>query len=220
MFLCTAGVSFSQDTSVGVGVNGSASGSTDGASAGADVGVDAGVSVGTDDDDTTGDDDSEDDDDAGTGGGTTGGATGGTGLDSNGDGTISEDEQAAAGNDDDDDDEDSPAGIEDCAVVDFSGTGMMDISDIAAISAATSVTVVRLTDCEGEADLDSDLESAVFGNPTIAAQLAQEGVGGGEVIGISDSEGAITVYVAQDDSETGGGEGAISTDGTATGTSQ
>ncbi len=219
MLFCTAGISLAQvgSAGAGMGVNGSASGSSDGASAGVDAGADAGVSIGIDDD--TNNDDS--DDDAGTGGtaggGTSGGTTGGIDLDSNGDGVVSEEEQAAAG---EDGDNASPSGLDDCAAVDLSGAGMMGGSDITAIGAATSITVVGLTGCEGGAKLNSEIESALFGNEEIAAQLAREGVGGGEVLGVSASEGAITVYVAEGDSETGDDESSVSTDGSATGTSQ
>jgi hypothetical protein len=99
----------------------------------------------------------------------------------------------------------------------------MAAGDVSALASASSVTVVRLTDCEGDsgADLDSDIEAALFGNTAIAAQLAQEGVGGGEILGVSASDGAVTVYFAQDDSESGEGEAATtSDDGAASGTSQ
>jgi hypothetical protein len=226
LLLCTANVSIAQDVSAGAGAgaSGSVSGSMDGVSTDVNAGAEVDASVDTDGDGTADDDETAGDDDADAGGnGTTGGSTSGdTDLDTDGDGVISDEEQAAAESDDDDD-QDSPSGTEDCAAVDLSGTGMMGTDDVAAIASATSVTVVRLTDCEDDssADLNSEVESALFGNSAISAQLAQQGIGGGEILGLSGSDGAITVYVAQDDSESGEGEAATSSEGGSTsGTSQ
>lgn len=252
LLLCTASVSFAQDVSgsasgsagvsVGSGtvtggatVTGSGSGSTDGTSVGVGAGAGVDVSLDTNGDGTVDEDEQAAGGNPGTGGTSSGGtATGGTGtsggvdLDTNGDGTISAEEQAAGVSDID---EASPSGIEDCSVIDAAGFTSMGSDQIMMIDSATSINVVRLSDCEGDrgADLNSDVEAALFGNETIANQLAQEGVGNGEIIAVSASDGTITVYLAQDDSETDGdgsvtgtessGEGTGTEGGTSTGTS-
>lgn len=121
-------------------------------------------------------------------------------LDTNGDGTISAEEAAAGQSDDDDDTE--------CSTVDF-GT-MAGADGIATIEAATTAQIVELSDCSdnpGETAIDSAVEAAVFGNQAIAAMLSAEGVGGGELLGVSVAGDSVTVYVEnneddnQDDSD-------------------
>jgi hypothetical protein len=216
LMLCTTSTTFAQTSAGNVG----AGASVDGGATAGDTSVDAGVDTEVDVTlDTNSDGTVDEDETAGGGdsGGNTGGATGGTDLDIDGDGIISEEEQAA-GDAINNDEDNSPSGIQDCASVDMSGMGTMAADTVASISAATTVNIVRLSDCDddGGADLDSEVQSALFGNEAIAAQLAQQGVGGGEILGVSGSGGSITVYVAQGDSDSNDDDAAAgtSTDGT------
>ena len=214
LLLSTAGLSLAQEVSGGVGAGAGVEISGSSGDTSVDVDADADVDLSLD---TNGDGTVDEGETAGGGnssGGSTGGNTsGGTDLDTDGDGTVSAEEQAAAGSDDD---TDSPSGMQDCAAVDMSGMGSMAADDVANISSATSVTIVRLTDCEDDSgSLNSEIESALFGNTAIAAELAQEGIGGGEVLSVTASDGMVTVYVASDDSESGDGSD-TSTGGTST----
>lgn len=138
-------------------------------------------------------------------------------LDTNGDGTV-DDEEAATGEEPDmslDTDGDGTVSAEEaaagaanmttteCSSVDF-GT-MVSADGIAAIQAATTAQIVRLADCDDEqsAMIDNEIELAVFGNQSIAAMLSAEGMGGGELRGVTvGSEGSVTVFVEDDEEGT------------------
>lgn len=123
-------------------------------------------------------------------------------LDTDGDGTVSDEERANG--------EDMTSSLE-CSGVDLGTT--VDAAGLETIASVTSAQIVRLTDCDDETTmLRGDIESAVFANKDIAAMLAAEGVGGGQLRGVTVTNDTVTVYVDDNSDMADGG----SAEGTST----
>lgn len=146
-------------------------------------------------------------------------------LDTNGDGTVDEAEASAGANASLDTDGDgivseaeAAAGADNsltevCSSVDLGAMAMTMPEQAAAVAAATSAQVLRLTDCASDASgsLSADVLAAVTANEAIARVLEQETVGAGEILGLSVEDTAVTIYVRDDDDEDSADEGEAAT---------
>ena len=68
--------------------------------------------------------------------------------------------------------------------------------DMAAVTAATSVTVIELTDCSAQQTMaTADVSAALTANPAVAAALQASGNTGGEIVGAAVEGTSLTVYI-------------------------
>jgi hypothetical protein len=99
--------------------------------------------------------------------------------------------------------------------------------DMATLNAATNAQIIMVSGCDDDdatvsttnSTTNADLNAAVFANQNLASQLAAQGIGSGEVLGVDLEGGNVVLYVEDNTASQDGSsatEGAMSTGATGT----